>query len=694
MTQDTIKTGENISRTLIKYADPKDEAEYLTSIISELYHLNTDPSLVDEIIETIYNNLVTNTQYQNQLNEWNWEDYDDYIQKIYFEDSSHVNGGLEALSILLRTRFEDKTAKEIIDQFRNELEPYDEQRTYRYEMATNTYVLLDEKKQKIIKQHIRIVNNKDASTEETVINAYPKELIIHDTPLDDIGRTFSVKWISHGSSRIFQTKKQTIKEIETYLDDAGWVMSPRSLRGILAVVVQICIENKLAVIKSEIDNPGFYYDTQKRVIKNINYKVEPVTEKQLREVVQVVDELHEYFKGGGETKLATGLKWGLMAPFDYCIKQIGGDYLPWLYLYGKAGSGKTTLGKILLFLWSTPNEDNDIGGSGFDTVARVGEKISQSTFPILVNEPEGALNKPSIKAILKSSIESTTARGKFHGGTYKTIPSFSPVIMTANQGLPEGDALFRRFLLMLFTHNEKKGAEVKKDFNEHFRVNSPRISPLHKLKYISQWFALEIQAKPDLLLMNWKELANQLIMTLYMDLGLEVPGWLLTYYNNATLEDLDDEEIEEIRMFLLEEINKKTNKIQVWDEETGRPKNDTLDTNGLKSSKEFDDRVWTVLNERQIPWIILKKKGRKGNEYEVCFTSGIKDRLKEITSQAYNLKALSELLGWEYKTVKLQPKSLKLMVVDYDEFMSFLYPDLVEAIDNFEDSGGEWIDVD
>ena len=204
MTQDTIKTGENISRTLIKYADPKDEAEYLTSIISELYHLNTDPSLVDEIIETIYNNLVTNTQYQNQLNEWNWEDYDDYIQKIYFEDSSHVNGGLEALSILLRTRFEDKTAKEIIDQFRNELEPYDEQRTYRYEMATNTYVLLDEKKQKIIKQHIRIVNNKDASTEETVINAYPKELIIHDTPLDDIGRTFSIKWISHGSSRIFQ----------------------------------------------------------------------------------------------------------------------------------------------------------------------------------------------------------------------------------------------------------------------------------------------------------------------------------------------------------------------------------------------------------------------------------------------------------------------------------------------------------
>ena len=179
-----------------------------------------------------------------------------------------------------------------------------------------------------------------------------------------------------------------------------------------------------------------------------------------------------------------------------------------------------------------------------------------------------------------------------------------------------------------------------------------------------------------------------------MDLGLEVPGWLLTYYNNATLEDLDDEEIEEIRMFLLEEINKKTNKIQVWDEETGRPKNDTLDTNGLKSSKEFDDRVWTVLNERQIPWIILKKKGRKGNEYEVCFTSGIKDRLKEITSQAYNLKALSELLGWEYKTVKLQPKSLKSMVVDYDEFMSFLYPDLVEAIDNFEDSGGGWIDVD
>ena len=39
----------------------------------------------------------------------------------------------------------------------------------------------------------------------------------------------------------------------------------------------------------------------------------------------------------------------------------------------------------------------------------------------------------------------------------------------------------------------------------------------------------------------------------------------------------------------------------------------------------------------------------------------------------HNIKSIAELLGWEYKTVRI-PESTKVMVVRFDKFLNFLYP--------------------
>ena len=41
--------------------------------------------------------------------------------------------------------------------------------------------------------------------------------------------------------------------------------------------------------------------------------------------------------------------------------------------------------------------------------------------------------------------------------------------------------------------------------------------------------------------------------------------------------------------------------------------------------------------------------------------------------------SISQLLGWEYKPVRL-PKVTTVMVVDYEEFLKFLYPTVVDEI--------------
>ena len=670
-----VKTIQSLTQTLTEIK-PELTDTLLRQIISEMFTQEVDPETCEDIIRSLCENLVNNPDFETMFD---WADINTYLNNIYsLEDKP--NTGLDGVSFLLSRNYDEAETTMFNRRLKKALAPYGTKKVYREKTGTNTSIILNQKLEII--QYEWDNGKKGERNLETVINAYPQEVIIHDSPLDDIGRTFTIRWVSKTSSRVFETNRKTIKEIEQYLEEAGWVITPRRLKGTLAAVIQIAVKYKLAQMHNEIDNPGVYWDKTNEELKIIHLDVDEPSHDEVDEALNVIDLLAPFFKGH-ETKLSTCLKWGLMSIFDYSIKQIGGKWMPWLYLYGKAGSGKTTLGEIILFIYDIPNEDNNLGGSSFDTVARVGSRVSQFTKPIMVSEPEGALNKPSIVGMLKTAIESTTARGRYQGKAYRTIPSFSCGIITANQGLPSGDALFRRFTSILFSHNEKKAADNKKEFDEIFKINSPKRSILNKLKALGNYFITEIKSNPELLLNDWQETADLLLGRAYLDTGHDMPSWILDWHKTETLDDLDEEEIEEIRLFLIEKINRATQKVQVWSEETGRPLNQQdLDTD-FKTNDDFNDRVWSVLNEKLIPWLDLHR-GRDGTINVVC-SSGIKKELKQITSSSYNLQSISELLGWEYKPLKINGKTKRMMIVNYHDFLDFLYPKLDEY-----DGGGNF----
>lgn len=663
-----VKTIQSLTQTLTEIK-PELTDTLLRQIISEMFTQEVDPETCEDIIRPLCENLVNNPDFETMFD---WADINTYLNNIYsLEDKP--NTGLDGVSFLLSRNYDEAETTMFNRRLKKALAPYGTKKVYREKTGTNTSIILNQKLEII--QYEWDNGKKGERNIETVINAYPQEVIIHDSPLDDIGRTFTIRWVSKTSSRVFETNRKTIKEIEQYLEEAGWVITPRRLKGTLAAVIQISVKYKLAQMHNEIDNPGVYWDKTNEELKIIHLDVDEPSQDEVNEALNVIDLLAPFFKGH-ETKLSTCLKWGLMSIFDYSIKQIGGKWMPWLYLYGKAGSGKTTLGEIILFIYDIPNEDNNLGGSSFDTVARVGSRVSQFTKPIMVSEPEGALNKPSIVGMLKTAIESTTARGRYQGKAYRTIPSFSCGIITANQGLPSGDALFRRFTSILFSHNEKKAADNKKEFDEIFKINSPKRSILNKLKALGNYFITEIKNNPELLLNDWQETADLLVGRAYLDTGHDMPSWILDWHKTETLDDLDEEEIEEIRLFLIEKINRATQKVQVWSEETGRPLNQQdLDTD-FKTNDDFNDRVWSVLNEKLIPWLDLHR-GRDGTINVVC-SSGIKKELKQITSSSYNLQSISELLGWEYKPILINGKTKRMMIVNYHDFLDFLYPKLDE----------------
>lgn len=671
MESDTTKdTAKQMHDILNNHVSNKNESLIFNALISECYHIGADSVEVEEIIREFYDLLVNDNNYtlKNEIT-----DYINLLDDIY-TDTEKPNSGLKGLQVMLKRDIGYETSRILFKKLTKLLKKYGKRKSYRMYTGTDTSIVMDASNKTVNFEVFNITRNKDVSSYKIVINAYPEEIIIHDNPVSDEGRIFSIKWASKSSKRLFSTKQSNIKDIEQYLEETGYITNPKHLKGTLASVIQIAIDNNLAIVKTEIDNPGFYYDDKEKKMLNINYEVSKPTPEQLKEALLVLDELGGWFNGH-ESKIAHGIKWGLIAPFGYMMKQIG-NWIPWLYLFGRAGSGKTTVGKIILYLWETPNSDNDMGGSSFDTVARVGNRLSQSTFPILVNEPAGAFNRPSVVEIIKNCVEKTSSRGRYEGKAFKTIPAFAPVMFTANQYMPQDDALLRRMNVLSFSFNERKSEKEKEDFEETFKLNSPKLSKLNRLKAISMYFASEIKEDISLLELDWKTLANKLLTRCYADLEMQVPSWLLEWYKTTTLDDLDDEETEEFRVFLLTEINKQLKNIKVFDEETGYPKQEELiNVHDIKKGKDFADRVWDVINHRMIPWMLPHKS--RDNVNSVCFTTGMKKDLHKFSDVCHDLKSIAELLNWKYGIHKI-PKPKRAIKVKFEDFIIFLYPELSE----------------
>ena len=59
----------------------------------------------------------------------------------------------------------------------------------------------------------------------------------------------------------------------------------------------------------------------------------------------------------------------------------------------------------------------------------------------------------------------------------------------------------------------------------------------------------------------------------------------------------------------------------------------------------------------------------------------LKKALNDADEICYDLKGIAELLDWQYKPVWLD-KLTKVMIVSFDKFLTFLYPNLTEKETN------------
>ncbi|MEM1832318.1 MAG: hypothetical protein QXJ97_12425 [Desulfurococcaceae archaeon] len=480
---------------------------------------------------------------------------------------------------------------------------------------------------------------------ERVAVVCPTRVVVYYNPIGGITK-YEVTVEGATLQRPLTIGPALIDEIAERLALEGVVYHRRLLVDVLSAVVQAYIRKGKAEVKTEIESPGFYLVDGKLV--SVKYDVESIDRDRLKQALQLLDELAEAWFKHVQDKFSTIVKWGAIAPFGYVLKQRG-KWLHWLYLYGDSATGKTTLGRIVLKLWGLDSKHEKAGAS-IDTVPRLGHVLSMSTFPILVNEPGNALSREDIVEAVKNATDSLTARGRYVKGTYTEIPALACLVFTSNKFLPKDDALLRRFKVITFSYGEKIPLERQREFKEKVE---PRLAILSE---IGKCVAKQVLETRGLDHLDGKTLLEKC----YETAGLEKPAWLnLEYTETPDLtETILEDFIERFRKYINDSFARYVSRIIEINTDTTHASVVAPDT------VELERKLVILVEKNMLAGVRLLDDG------SIALTSSL---LREIGLEGrVSLKSLAEMLGLEYKPVRIKKEVVKAVVTTV-EFLKELF---------------------
>jgi hypothetical protein len=538
----------------------------------------------------------------------------------------------------------------------------------RYNPLQLTIAHCDEKK--IFHAYVNYVkndNNKDidgSSTEylkltDVIIDAIPKQVILFDNSIDR-NRKVQIQFESKSTKRTFTIGPGSISTLVEELQNRNMLIKKAAAMDALTAIISAFERDDKAIINDNITTPGYYFMDGKIVTYEITQHINKYPEQdEILQCVNLLDELSQKYKN--KDIFPSVMKWAVVSPFSFILKGTD-NWMPWLQPYGITKSGKSTLGIIALAVWrkhkSTDKKDHQLGFNNIDSVARFGNAISKSTYPVLANEAGGLTNEKFnfIVEMIKHAVENQTARGKFVDGSYNNIPALSPFILTANYSPPSDPAYRRRVLLLHFAkeelHQEKEANEFKQWLSENIDI----------LGTLGDFAAKYVIDHPDVLATKqWEDIAKIILTELYKTAGKEAPSWLNYLVEQKVIEETSEETHFELRAFLMDIItNAYSRHIK-----TLTPNQEVV----LDIS--FTSRLNFCLDNELIPF--LHKHINRNNQSEIAITADIFTELKKRKIENLtHLRDLGNELGFEYCQRKIGGRQTKVVCGDRNKFIKFL----------------------
>ena len=495
-----------------------------------------------------------------------------------------------------------------------------------------------------------------------IINAIPTEITKHEDSLGfNTQNRYTIKFET-SSGKILVIKTKTIDEIISELKSNALIFLEYKALEALSIIIQAFEKNNKIKIDRDIITPGFYLVDNKIRLYHRNYP--KPTKEELKQCCEILDLIQTRYYYKRKDIFPTILKWTIIAPFDFVMKQKNKSWIPWLFLYGWSKTGKTTLGYISNCVWNNFNNPNHaIPFTAVDTKAKLGEAVSQSTYPLVINEvaPLSDDRYRDLLEMMKTAIEGMTSRKKFvNRTTYTDILSLCTAILTGNSPPPTDPACRRRLISINFTQedensDESQVKEFEKLFNERIKHELP-ITGNYAANYIleNQQQQLLLDGKKD-----WKEISEIILTEMYKEAGLKEPEWIKYFVQNTELRDSKEDVDLLFRSFLINKIN-----------DTYSKHCKSIDKCDVQITS-FIHRLNICLENSLIPFL---NTNANDEDDEIILTSDLIEELKR--NRISGISSLKEVVNiiddFKYKQKKIGCRNVRAACGTRKQFLGFL----------------------
>lgn len=497
---------------------------------------------------------------------------------------------------------------------------------------------------------------------KSIIDTVPTKIIVYNNPIFPRIQPTEIQFSNGSKIGPFHNVSDIIKALE----NKGHILNKNKSNDALNSIISAFNDNYLIEYKEDVTTPGYYCIENKIISKDVTQSVDIKKE----DADKCCEYLNELAETGWKNKkiFPSVLKWGIVSPFSFIIKQSSDNYMHWLQLYGQGQTGKTTLGYIVLSIWNLKTRDHSLGFNHIDTVPRFGNNVSRDTYPKLVNEV-GALSTNSysrytaIIEMVKHSIESITARGKHldsgnsgsSSGSYQEIPALSPMIFTSNYQPINDSGYNRRFFSIHFSKEEKKEMDEQEKFRKSIEENKKYLSAL------GDFAADYIRRNPtELIKKPWYEVSKDILKAFFEFANKLPPEWIDYLEEQRDAVDESNELTHfGLRAFILNKINETYSRFFRNTADESNHNHYELDNSSSKLRFCLQNNLISFLHLIDNGFILVSsdimKELRNSN-------------IENITS----LKDIGLLLNFKYTTKNFNEKKMRVLYGKIDTLLEFL----------------------
>jgi len=464
----------------------------------------------------------------------------------------------------------------------------------------------------------------------------------------------------HTINNTEKLKTASLDELVGELKSRGLFLKTNQAMDILSNAINCLKLNHEYTTEDKSPYPGFFILNNKFVSTESYTKP---SEKQMTEALNLFNDFGDSYDEFSQ-KFGYIAHWGILAPFSYVIIQKGcSNLLNNLMLFGTTRCGKSTVAKISCFFWSRDLNDQTTSGSHIHSRYQYGKVISQSTFPIIIDEGEGLFDNTELLSMVKTSTHSLSARARFNSNLQREeeIMAFSLSVITSNYNKPNDGAIGARIDLLTYTTSKIRSKKDREHFDEKFEPNVQN-GTLKILKFIGDYVGSKIIEDPTLLDGDWLELSKNLWKEMYEYADMNMPYWMINIAHPESVEESFEDEQNHY------ETNIKALILTKADINNIVPNNDGSTENEFITPK---DKVKDVVLNSRWSWIhcYTPSTGVNAGEKFVRITKAIETDLRKERQINIQLNRIAELLGGKIARKSHNGHKINLAEFEYDKFI-------------------------